>query len=29
MVNFKRGTVLTHFNFKAPVRDLKFSPDGK
>jgi len=29
MVNFKRGTVLSHFNFKAPVRDIKFSPDGK
>ncbi|ORY92665.1 putative WD repeat protein [Leucosporidium creatinivorum] len=29
LVNFKRSTVLHHFNFKAPVRDVKFSPDGK
>jgi periodic tryptophan protein 2 len=27
--NFKRGVVLHHFNFKKPVRDLKFSPNGK
>jgi periodic tryptophan protein 2 len=29
LVNFRRGTVLSHFNFKAPVRDLRFSPDGR
>ncbi|POY71835.1 hypothetical protein BMF94_5196 [Rhodotorula taiwanensis] len=29
LVNFKRSTVLHHFNFKKPVRDIKFSPDGK
>jgi periodic tryptophan protein 2 len=29
LVNFKRSTVLHHFNFKKPVRDVKFSPDGK
>lgn len=29
LVNFRRGTVLSHFNFKAPVRDMKFSPDGR
>ncbi|BGP02615.1 putative WD repeat protein [Rhodotorula toruloides ATCC 204091] len=29
LVNFKRSTVLHHFNFKKAVRDIKFSPDGK
>ncbi|KAH8828903.1 WD40-repeat-containing domain protein [Flagelloscypha sp. PMI_526] len=29
LVNFKRGVVLHHFNFKKPVKDVKFSPDGK
>ncbi|KAF8889622.1 quinon protein alcohol dehydrogenase-like superfamily [Infundibulicybe gibba] len=29
LVNFKRGVVLHHFNFKKPVKDLKFSPDGR
>ncbi|SCZ99353.1 BZ3500_MvSof-1268-A1-R1_Chr3-1g05964 [Microbotryum saponariae] len=29
LVNFKRSTVLHHFNFKKPVRDVQFSPDGK
>ncbi|GAA5916680.1 hypothetical protein JCM6882_002264 [Rhodosporidiobolus microsporus] len=29
LVNFKRSTVLHHINFKKPVRDIKFSPDGK
>ncbi|KAF5381370.1 hypothetical protein D9615_008306 [Tricholomella constricta] len=28
LVNFKRGVVLHHFNFKKPVKDIKFSPDG-
>ncbi|KAM0787544.1 hypothetical protein ACM66B_003615 [Microbotryomycetes sp. NB124-2] len=28
-VNFKRSVVLHHFNFKKPVRDIKYSPDGK
>ncbi|THV01919.1 WD40 repeat-like protein [Dendrothele bispora CBS 962.96] len=29
LVNFKRGVVLHHFNFKKSVNDIKFSPDGK
>ncbi|KAG6841096.1 hypothetical protein C0991_001903 [Blastosporella zonata] len=29
LVNFRRGVVLHHFNFKKPVKDIKFSPDGK
>ncbi|GAA5960716.1 hypothetical protein JCM3765_007302 [Sporobolomyces pararoseus] len=29
LVNFKRSIVLHHFNFKKPVRDIKFSPNGK
>ncbi|KAG8928017.1 hypothetical protein FRC00_001884, partial [Tulasnella sp. 408] len=29
LVNFKRGTTLHHFNFKKPVEDIQFSPDGK
>lgn len=29
LVNAKRGVVLHHFNFKKPVQDIKFSPDGK
>lgn len=29
LVNFIRRTVLHHFNFKEPVRELQFAPDGK
>ncbi|KII87643.1 hypothetical protein PLICRDRAFT_162405 [Plicaturopsis crispa FD-325 SS-3] len=29
LVNFRRGVVLHHFNFHKPVKDIKFSPDGK
>nr|ASF90255.1 hypothetical protein SPAR04681 [Bartheletia paradoxa] len=29
LVNYKRATVLHHFNFKKPVTDIQFSPDGK
>ncbi|KIY70735.1 WD40 repeat-like protein [Cylindrobasidium torrendii FP15055 ss-10] len=29
LVNFKRGVVLHHMNFKKPVKDAQFSPDGK
>ncbi|PCH35317.1 WD40 repeat-like protein [Wolfiporia cocos MD-104 SS10] len=29
LVNFRRGIVLHHFNFHNPVKDIKFSPDGK
>ncbi|EIM88864.1 WD repeat protein [Stereum hirsutum FP-91666 SS1] len=29
LVNFRRGVVLHHFSFKKPVKDIKFSPDGK
>ncbi|KDQ58678.1 hypothetical protein JAAARDRAFT_34512 [Jaapia argillacea MUCL 33604] len=29
LVNFRRGVVLHHFNFHKPVKDVKFSPDGK
>ncbi|KAJ1930134.1 U3 snoRNP protein, partial [Linderina macrospora] len=29
LVNFRRRTVLHHFNFKDKVRDIQFSPDGK
>ncbi|TFY55363.1 hypothetical protein EVG20_g9347 [Dentipellis fragilis] len=29
LVNFRRGVVLHHFNFKKPVKAVKFSPDGK
>ena len=29
LVNFPRRVVLHHFNFKQPVRDLSFSPDGR
>ncbi len=29
LVNFERGFVLSHFNFKAPVRAIKFSPNGR
>ncbi|SCU92952.1 LAFA_0F13872g1_1 [Lachancea sp. 'fantastica'] len=29
LVNFRAKTVLHHFNFKEPVSDLQFSPDGK
>jgi hypothetical protein len=28
-VHFKKGTVLHYMNFKHPVVDAKFSPDGK
>ncbi|KIM91497.1 hypothetical protein PILCRDRAFT_810776 [Piloderma croceum F 1598] len=29
LVNFRRGVILHHFNFHKPVKDIKFSPDGK
>ncbi|KAG8988141.1 hypothetical protein FRB93_004296 [Tulasnella sp. JGI-2019a] len=29
LVNFRRGTVLHHFNLKQPVNDIQFSPNGK
>ncbi|OBZ67291.1 Periodic tryptophan protein 2 [Grifola frondosa] len=29
LVNFKRGVILHHFNFKKPVNAIKFSPDGR
>eukprot|EP00123_Amoebidium_parasiticum_P001398 comp12472_c0_seq1/m.7413 comp12472_c0_seq1/g.7413 ORF comp12472_c0_seq1/g.7413 comp12472_c0_seq1/m.7413 type:complete len:857 (-) comp12472_c0_seq1:495-3065(-) len=29
LVNFQKGAVLHHFNFKEPVRDAQFSPDGR
>ncbi|KAJ7108564.1 WD40-repeat-containing domain protein [Mycena epipterygia] len=29
LVNFRRGIILHHFNFNKPVKDIKFSPDGK
>ncbi|KAJ3774669.1 WD40 repeat-like protein [Lentinula raphanica] len=29
LVNYKRGVVLHHFNFKKPIQDICFSPDGK
>ncbi|TFK70173.1 WD40 repeat-like protein [Pluteus cervinus] len=29
LVNFRRGAVLHHFNSQKPVKDIKFSPDGK
>ncbi|KAJ4468761.1 quinon protein alcohol dehydrogenase-like superfamily [Lentinula aciculospora] len=29
LVNYKRGVVLHHINFKKPVKDITFSPDGK
>ncbi|GJJ14935.1 hypothetical protein Clacol_009205 [Clathrus columnatus] len=29
LVNFRRGTVLHHFNFKKKVNAIAFSPDGK
>ena len=28
LINFPRRIVLHHFNFKSPVRDAQFSPDG-
>ncbi|EJU02450.1 WD40 repeat-like protein [Dacryopinax primogenitus] len=28
LVNYRRGTVLHHFNFRVPVVDAQFSPDG-
>lgn len=27
--SFRRGAALHHINFKAPVKDIAFSPDGK
>ncbi|KAH8919469.1 WD40 repeat-like protein [Atractiella rhizophila] len=29
LVNYQRGVVLGHINFKKPVEDIQFSPDGK
>ena len=29
MVNARRGVVLHHFHFQKPVKDVKFSPDGR
>ena len=29
LVNFRRRTVLHHFNFKESVREIQFTPDGK
>eukprot|EP00743_Colponemidia_sp_Colp-15_P006217 GILK01006687.1.p1 GENE.GILK01006687.1~~GILK01006687.1.p1 ORF type:complete len:888 (+),score=130.49 GILK01006687.1:52-2715(+) len=29
LINFPKRIVLHHFNFKAPVNDVKFSPDGR
>ncbi|KAI9599231.1 WD repeat protein [Syncephalis fuscata] len=29
LVNFQRRVLLSEFNFKSPVRNLQFSPDGK
>ncbi|KAJ3394220.1 hypothetical protein HDU92_007077 [Lobulomyces angularis] len=29
LINFKRGIILAQNNFKKPVKNLKFSPDGK
>lgn len=29
LVNVRKGIVLHHVNFKAPVRAASFSPDGK
>ena len=29
LVNAKRSVVLHYFNFHKPVKDIKFSPDGK
>lgn len=29
LVNFMRRTVLHHFNFKEPVREIQFAPNGK
>jgi periodic tryptophan protein 2 len=28
LVNFRRGIVLHHFNFKKPVKAVEFSPNG-
>lgn len=28
LVNFRRGVVLHHFNFKKPVKAVEFSPNG-
>ncbi|KAF5310900.1 hypothetical protein D9619_008181 [Psilocybe cf. subviscida] len=29
LVNARRGVVLHHINFKKPVKDIQFSPDGQ
>ena len=29
LINFERRCLLHHFNFKAPVHEIKFSPCGK
>ncbi|KAJ3016699.1 hypothetical protein HKX48_003903 [Thoreauomyces humboldtii] len=29
LVNFQRKVVLHHFNFKTPVHDMQFSPNGR
>eukprot|EP00051_Salpingoeca_urceolata_P015317 m.198012 g.198012 ORF g.198012 m.198012 type:complete len:909 (+) comp18362_c0_seq2:64-2790(+) len=29
LINLRRRALLSRFNFKAPVRDIKFSPDGR
>ncbi|KAG8926587.1 hypothetical protein FRC02_008788 [Tulasnella sp. 418] len=29
LVNFRRGVVLHHVNFKKPVKAIQFAPDGK
>lgn len=29
LVNFRRRAVLAHMNFKLPMRDAQFSPDGR
>ena len=29
LVNLHKKVVLYHFNFKQPVRDIKYSPNGR
>ena len=29
LVNLHKKVVLHHFNFKQPVRDIKYSPNGR
>ncbi len=29
LVSLHRGVVLHHFNFRQPVHDIKYSPDGR